>query len=1004
VSSTRIVQAVARDNDSPAAAFSAETNVNLTGIAERNDGGTNTGLGGGFAVWDGAKATAGATGNTTATVTNSINAFLTIALMPNTALPGPAPVYQAVNTATSELNWPVHAIDDVALLFVETGGGEVVTLTVPNGFSAVPNSPQATGITTAGTRMTAFWARATSAAMPGPTLTVPTVANSHIYARIITYRGVSNTGNPWDVTGGGVKAAASTAVSVTGVTTTVPNTRIVQAVARDNDSTAAAFSAETNVNLTGILERNDAGTTTGLGGGFAVWDGAKATAGATGITTATVTNSINAFLTIALRPPVAGPDHYELSLPATGVACLASTVTVTACADASSPCTNLFAAANGTIATLATSAGEVDLTPVTFDATGVATTTLSYPAATDGATATVTLSGEALAATNLRKCCQNGVCAVADSCATTFNTAAFIISGSAGGAVASIPTQTAGTTSGSYYLRAVKTNTTTQACEAALSAPSSVNLGYTCNNPSTCSTGNLLDITPYNGVTPQTTQAVAPVSSAVDLYFDANGNAPFTFNYQDVGQISINASKAAGGTLLTVLTGSTNAFVTAPGGFVLSGILQTALPNLANPGAADAGGSKFVTAGEAFSVTVTATTSGGATTPNYGQENLHLIPPANVPESVKLNPALLAGLGLTNTPAIGGTFGTFTNGVATGTAFTWSEVGIIKLTPSVGDGDYLGAGDASGTQSGNVGRFSAAKFALSGGAITNRTALSGCTSGCGTFTYMDEQMSAVLSLTAKALDGTTTLQNYNYSATAANNFAKLDPTAAGNPLALAAVDTGTPRTAVSLDTATYGVASGNFVGGAAAITVPFAVTRGGSASGPFDALDVGVNPADNDGATLATWDLAVNAGGIPNTHGKVGTSKARYGQLRLSNAHGSELLRLLVNVFAQYWDGTTYINNLLDFNSTFAATDVVLSNPQVNLLTSETNVITPPVSVVFIAGVGSYRLAAPGVGNNGSVDMTVNSLGLTYLPSNTSRATFGVYKGNNEFIYLREAY
>lgn len=216
-----------------------------------------------------------------------------------------APAFQAAGTAVGGRGnvspaWPAHAIDDVALLFVESAGGEAATLSVPAGFAEVLNSPQATGTGTAGTRITVFWARATSTSMATPTVLDP---GDHAYAQIITYRGVVNTGDPWDVTGGGVKATASTSVTVTGVTTTVADTLIVQAVARDNDNAAAAFSAQTNANLTNITEQSDAGTNQGGGGGFAVWDGVKATAGATGDTTATVTSSINAFLTIALKPP-----------------------------------------------------------------------------------------------------------------------------------------------------------------------------------------------------------------------------------------------------------------------------------------------------------------------------------------------------------------------------------------------------------------------------------------------------------------------------------------------------------------------------------------------------------------------------------------------------------------------------------------------------------------------------------------------------------------------------
>jgi len=212
-----------------------------------------------------------------------------------------APAFQAAGTAVDgnaavDVAWPVHAIGDVALLFVETTGNEAAVLAIPNGFATINTPPADNGI---GTKITVFWARATSTAMAAPRVADP---GNHSYAQIITYRGVVNTGNPWDVTGGGTKSAASTSVTVTGVTTTVPDTLIIQVVSRDNDSVAAAFSAQANANITAITERSDAGTTLGNGGGFSVWDGGLAAAGATGAATATVTSSQNAFLTIALKP------------------------------------------------------------------------------------------------------------------------------------------------------------------------------------------------------------------------------------------------------------------------------------------------------------------------------------------------------------------------------------------------------------------------------------------------------------------------------------------------------------------------------------------------------------------------------------------------------------------------------------------------------------------------------------------------------------------------------
>lgn len=217
--------------------------------------------------------------------------------------------FQAAGTAQSgtvalTVPWPVHQAGDIALLFVETRQAQAVTLSTPNGFAAVLNSPQATTsdlvAPNTGTRLSVFWARATSAAMASPIIAA---SPDHAYARILTYRRVDNTGNPWDVTGGGNESGANnTTLTVTGVTTTVDNTRVVQAASRNNDSAAAAFSAQTNAGLTGIVERHDAGTATGDGGGIGVWDGLRAAAGATGNTTVTVTSSVNAFLTIALRP------------------------------------------------------------------------------------------------------------------------------------------------------------------------------------------------------------------------------------------------------------------------------------------------------------------------------------------------------------------------------------------------------------------------------------------------------------------------------------------------------------------------------------------------------------------------------------------------------------------------------------------------------------------------------------------------------------------------------
>lgn len=198
---------------------------------------------------------------------------------------------------------------------------------------------------------------------------------------------------------------------------------------------------------------------------------------------------------------VTGPDHYDLSMPTLGVSGEPIALTVTACADSS--CAAKCTAVSGTQIVLASNGGTLGI--ATFNSSGVAVTTLSYPGATDGAMATVTMPG----ANN--RCCPNGLnCAAGNSCSATFGTALFVFSSSAGGAVATIPAQVAGAASATYYLRAVKKDSAappTDACVAALPAGAqSIGFGYECANPSACAAGvNRMSVNVYDGVTDTST-------------------------------------------------------------------------------------------------------------------------------------------------------------------------------------------------------------------------------------------------------------------------------------------------------------------------------------------------------------------------------------------------------------------------------------------------------------------------------------------------------------------
>ena len=630
-------------------------------------------------------------------------------------------------------------------------------------------------------------------------------------------------------------------------------------------------------------------------------------------------------------------DHYELSLPTTSLSCLPTTVTVTACASTTSPCTSPFTTAVGKTANLSTSSATLAATTLTFDASGVSSTTLSYPLAANGTALSVTLSGEQQAAANPRKCCPNGSnCVVANSCSTTFSSAGFIIAAAANGAASTLPTQTAGTASGTFYLRAVRTSTTTKACEAALSGANTVNWALQCNNPSTCSTGIGSSLMALNGGS-STSVLGNPNSgvtgnTALAMTFDANGNAPFSFTFNDVGQVTLWASKTVNA---APLSGSSNAFVSRPAGLLISALAQAAAPQLINPAAASASGAVFVKAGEAFSASVTATTSTGAAAPNFGKES-----PA---EAVLLTPALVLPAGgrlgtLANASIAGASFG---NGVATVSNLAWDEVGILNLTPSIADGDYLGSGSLTGTTSGNIGRFVPDHLAITAGAP-----VAACSNA---FSYFGQDgFSTPFTLRAENSANTVT-QNYtgSFARLGLSGWAGYGFTAAGLPAGSALAASSTAPT-------------GSWSLGLASVSARHQVSRPSAVSAETQ-VTVKAAPVDADGVTLSGAASAVAS-----------ATALRSGRLRLSNAFGSANAALQVPVLAEYWSGNSWLLNSADSCTTLTAGNVVLSNPR-NAAGNASAATSSASAVAIAGGNGLLTLAAPSPGGSSlSLDIAIN--------------------------------
>jgi len=196
------------------------------------------------------------------------------------------------------------ATGDILLLALETAN-QAISITNQNGgtWTEVTNSPQGTG--TAGgagaTRLTVFWSRYNG------TQGAPTTSDSgnHQLGRITAFRGAAASGNPWDVTAGGIDASSSTSGSIPGATTTVGTTFIVTIIATDlpDASGTANFSLWANSNLTNVTERTDNTVAAGNGGGLAIATGEKSAAGAYGNTTVTLANAaVKGMMSIALKP------------------------------------------------------------------------------------------------------------------------------------------------------------------------------------------------------------------------------------------------------------------------------------------------------------------------------------------------------------------------------------------------------------------------------------------------------------------------------------------------------------------------------------------------------------------------------------------------------------------------------------------------------------------------------------------------------------------------------
>jgi hypothetical protein len=392
-------------------------------------------------------------------------------------------------------------------------------------------------------------------------------------------------------------------------------------------------------------------------------------------------------------------------------------------------------------------------------------------------------------------------------------------------------------------------------------------------------------------------------------------------------------------------------------------------------------------------------------------------------------------------------FPSATNGISTASGFLYSEVGTISVGANAVYDDTFAAvdsvkGECRSGFDGNalsngqytcqfgsapavsVGRFVPDHFTVTG-TVSNACAISGSTGG---FTYMDK--SFILSPVAPS---TGVVEARNVSGGKTSNYSTALGFAPGAVnFGAENADNGTDLSG-RLTTSATGCwsngaymnkdGSGNCTQGSFSVTFarPTATTADVT-WGAFDSLAIGATVVDSDVTTVPrVSDADMNPSAVGGTSLSYKTFsgspiKMRFGRLILPNVYGSDLRSLTVPVQVQYWTGNGWKQNSSDSCSILGLTNFSSTGADIGSVTStgagKWDVVlkkpSGPVKATLCADIGSDP------GGTGTVCSATTPASMSYLQwlwsagitfdDPVAQATFGVYKGNSNFIYMRESY
>jgi len=573
----------------------------------------------------------------------------------------------------------------------------------------------------------------------------------------------------------------------------------------------------------------------------------------------------------------------------------------------------------------------------------------------------------------------------------------------AGFVFSSIGTQVANLASSGHTLTAVETDLVTGACSTLLVNDQTVEMAVECLDPANCAAG----VPQVQGASVATNVNGSVNSySAVTLNFgDATSStAGFNFSYTEAGQLRLHARyqllDETGAATGNWISGSSNGFVSTPAGFCITSSdpnWQCSVPGLGSNCSA------FKQAGETFNVSVQAKAYVSASTDYCAHGTTQ-----NFSGNVSMSHSLVAP-----TAVDGGVPGTFNlsvvslvNGVASTTG-VMSEMGVFQL--QAGGNAYLGAALPSNS-SDNFGRFYPSDFHVTG--FTAPVFSDGYTG----FTYVGQTLSdGVTGAISYAVVPSITFVARSASGASLNNFRT--PLASWPVPTVSAVSSTTGALGSAL-AVSAGLGSGSFSGPNASQelqyqfnnTDHFAFTReANSLIAPFSnditlSITNFTDPIDGVGLSSSPFDLAGSGGTI------------YYGRLNLNNAYGPETAPVPQYLFAEYFDGATFVVNTLDSYSAYDVTNFGVvsvtdvgdaSNP---LLATDSSANGDPLdSGSLLSGRARFVWSVPGSGRYGTYLVPYGAEPwMTYDWSGAGQedprgtVTFGRYRGHDKIIYWKE--